>query len=714
MKNLAQYTYLLNLIASGIAILVSDQNNYVLAQITPDNTLGREESQVNSISPQEKKIEGGAIRGQNLFHSFSEFNVGEAETVNFANPEGVANIFSRVTGNSISQIFGDLGVLGNANLFLINPNGIIFGENASLNVNGSFIATTASSIEFADGNQFVANSTNQKPLLTVNVPIGLQFGNQPGKIINQAQSYQEAYPNGQINPEQVNSNNVPAGLKIKSNQTLALIGGEIILEGGNLTSEGGSIELGSVGANSFVTFQFTKSRVNFDYSAVKKFLDITATNRQALLFNRNTRVFEKLPISSYLDATSEETIGSINLQGRNIRITNGSQILTPTLGDTQGGNLTINAQEKLIVTGYLSYILTSTTGKGNAGNIRIITKQLIVRDRGSLDNSSTETIIDNKIAIPASGNAGNITIVASELIAIADEGEIISDSAGGGKAGNINLTTDNLTVDRSSGITVGSDGLGDAGNIFIQAQSLKLDNSSEISAATIQSNGGNITLKVNDNLELRNQSKISASVGDTGNGGNISIDTRFLITSPQDNSDIIATAKFGAGGNINIEALGVFGTSEQDEVTQFSDIAASSDFGTDGTVILSNYDTTLKTTETDSSIQLVKVPSEFTPDSCYATRHYQKNKYVQTGRGGIPLDAKDSLITEHTWEDWRILEQESSQKVKTENFVSHDVDSSLVNSIQGWMVNQQGEIMLTANPIMVTPHPPEIATTGCY
>jgi filamentous hemagglutinin family protein len=722
---LAKYKYLLYLLASTIFIPVFNwHNNFVLAQITPDSTLGKESSQVNSVnslSPQEKRIEGGAIRGQNLFHSFREFNVGETETVNFANPDGIANIFSRVTGNNISQILGDLGVSGDANLFLINPNGIIFGERASLNINGSFIATTASSIQFAGGNQFIANSTNEPPLLTVNVPIGLQFGNQPGKIINQAQSYQEAVSNGQINPDQVNSNKIPAGLKIKSNQTLALIGGEIILEGGNLTAVGGNIELGSVDANSLVNFQLTESGMEFDYSAIKNFLDITATNRQALLFNPLTRVFEKFPISSTLDVTSNKTTGTINLQGKNINITNGSQILTPTQGDIQGGILTINAKEQLTVSGsnlffgvvVPSSILSSTIGKGNAGNITITTKRLIIRDLAKIDSSSTESNIDGVESF-ATGDAGNINIVASEFIAITNQGSINSSSVGEGKAGNINLTTGNLTIDNSSEITVNSEGLGDAGNIVIQAQSLKLDNNSAISAATIQSDGGNIDLQINDNLELRNQSNISAAVGGTGNSGNINITTQFLITSPQDNSDIIATAKSGRGGNINIESLGIFGISQQTKITQFSDINVSSELGVDGTIKLSNYDTKLKTRETESKIPLIKVPSNFIPNSCYATQQYQKNKYVQTGRGGISLDAKDSLITEHTWEDWRILEQESSQKVTAENPVSNETDSSPINPIQGWMVNQQGEVMLTANPVMVTPHPPEVASNVCY
>ncbi|MGK7934965.1 MAG: filamentous hemagglutinin N-terminal domain-containing protein, partial [Xenococcaceae cyanobacterium] len=111
-----------------------------VAQITPDSSLGAENSVVES-SGNRDTINGGAIRDANLFHSFQEFNVEVGKEAYFANPDGIANIFSRVTGNNISDIQGVLGVLdGNANLFFLNPNGIIFGENASLDVGGSFVA----------------------------------------------------------------------------------------------------------------------------------------------------------------------------------------------------------------------------------------------------------------------------------------------------------------------------------------------------------------------------------------------------------------------------------------------------------------------------------------------------------------------------------------------------------------------------------------------
>lgn len=61
----------------------------------------------------------------------------------FVNRNGIQNIVSRVTGKEASNILGTLAVEGNANLFLLNPNGILFGKNAQLDVRGSFIGTTA-------------------------------------------------------------------------------------------------------------------------------------------------------------------------------------------------------------------------------------------------------------------------------------------------------------------------------------------------------------------------------------------------------------------------------------------------------------------------------------------------------------------------------------------------------------------------------------------
>ncbi|MDX2215380.1 MAG: filamentous hemagglutinin N-terminal domain-containing protein [Oculatellaceae cyanobacterium bins.114] len=177
---------------SGVVLGVSTIALYspiALAQIVPDSTLGAERSSVNrGVTVRGRlgdRIDGGALRGVNLFHSFQDFNVNEGQRVYFSNPAGVENILGRVTGRDVSDIMGTLGVDGAANLFLLNPNGILFGPNARLDIGGSFVASTGDRFTFPDGSDFSATNPQSAPLLTMRVPIGLQYGT--GIITNQGQ-----------------------------------------------------------------------------------------------------------------------------------------------------------------------------------------------------------------------------------------------------------------------------------------------------------------------------------------------------------------------------------------------------------------------------------------------------------------------------------------------------------------------------------------------
>lgn len=180
--NYGNYWYQLGILILSFQV----ESDRVLAQIVPDRTLGTSSSVVKQIAPQLEQIEGGAVRGNSLFHSFTEFNISNGDRSNFVNPAGITNIFSRVTGANPSLLFGTLGVLGNANLFLLNPNGIVFGQNAKLDLNGAFVATTANQFGFGAGESFGTIDTAGLPVLSIDtpVPISLEFAQSSGSIVN--------------------------------------------------------------------------------------------------------------------------------------------------------------------------------------------------------------------------------------------------------------------------------------------------------------------------------------------------------------------------------------------------------------------------------------------------------------------------------------------------------------------------------------------------
>lgn len=242
--------------------------NSVFAQTTPDiipdTTLPSNSRVITQTNI--KIIEAGTPVGRNLFHSFQEFSIPINGAAYFNNAPDVQNIIGRITGSSISKIDGLIQTNGTANLFLINPNGIIFGQGARLAIGGSFLATTASSLYFADGTQFSATNLKSTALLTISVPTGLQFGSKAGRILVQG--------NGQAR--------TTSQMLVQPNQTLALVGGDVFLEGATLRTAGGRIELGSVADSGLVRLTPVNKGFSLSYDGVQNFGDIQLSQQAAL------------------------------------------------------------------------------------------------------------------------------------------------------------------------------------------------------------------------------------------------------------------------------------------------------------------------------------------------------------------------------------------------------------------------------------------------
>ena len=306
----------------------------VLAQILPDRTLGTERSvvvpNVTIKGVPSDRIDGGALRGVSLFHSFLEFNVREGRGAYFRNPTGVETIFSRVTGQNASSIFGKLGVLGDANLFLLNPNGIIFGPNATLDVRGSFSASTADSVNFPNGERFSAKNPEAPPLLTVKVPLGLQFGpGQPGAIVNEG--------------------------SLSAGQNLSLLGGTVVSTG--QLAAAGQVTLATVPGG---------STANLNSSA-----ELLQIDTPSILSNPNTS--ESLSSSSLarlLTASSEPSWsgltvsdGQVKLSGSGISVVDGDvvarKVTAPTATLSAQHNLTL-VESQLNTTGDLNLLAWDT------------------------------------------------------------------------------------------------------------------------------------------------------------------------------------------------------------------------------------------------------------------------------------------------------------------------------------------------------------------
>ena len=502
------------------------------AQIEPDNSLGGEDSTVlyggtinNNLVD---LIEGGAIRGNNLFHSFEQFNIPEGSSVYFANPDAISSILTRITGNSASEILGTLGVDGNANLFLLNPNGILFGENAALDINGSFLATTANSFIFANNFVYSASNPTTPPLLTINIPVGIQFATRAEPVINQSFILNEL-------DEYV-------GLEVPPGENITLIGGDILLEGGIVTAPNGSIEIGSVAPNSLINIQQTANNWILDYGDVLGFQDVILTAFAGI-------------------NSSGDGAGKIQIEANRLDVLDGSTIFADNYGEQNGGILDINARESVLVKGAdvegnVALITADTYGEGKGSDFIIDTENLLIQD-GAQIAAGTWGI----------GDSGDLIINATKLEVVGTSPDEIpsgiftdvADAEATGKGGNLNITTQELNVSNGAWISAGTFGSGDSGNIEITAQEIQVLNGASITADTLGSgDAGDLLISV-ERLNLGDGlSQIAAGTWGSGNSGDLIIRATNSISISGTGLDIDLAEE----GELNIFSSGLFASVE--------------------------------------------------------------------------------------------------------------------------------------------------------
>jgi filamentous hemagglutinin family protein len=550
------------------------------AQVIGDKTLP-----INTIINNQGttfNITGGTQVGGNQFHSFQQFSVPTGNTAYFNNGNDVTNIISRVTGNSISNIDGLIKANGQANLFLINPNGIIFGKNAQLQIGGSFTASTANSIKFTDGKEFSATNPQSTSLLTVSAPIGLQYGKEHNAVISNdgnlsvnkdlTLSSGNVISNGTLSALQGNLRveSVTGDVEVKdaiANTATFTANRNLILN----SSQIGTISDLSLLAKDSVIARDTAERPFIASSGAKltvqgdRLIDLFVLNHSDSGFysdsdmvfrsantiigdahyytNGNFRI-EKLdgkvgnlqsPVDPIIRSLGDVTFGVY--LGQSLHIIAGGSVTIDTVGITSADNSNIANSINPTSNPDLASVTLSN------GDVKVI-------------NGNTQPTLDiragvSSTAIASTGIVGN-TNISRFRCSLSPANCFYNNDPGRTVASSRPSTTQQLTSNSSAAITIGNIAIASPNGVVLltnnYAPNLDLD--------------GDITV-TGEGLFRRNPSfqfkpNVQAGIdiaSDTGNGGSLYIDSRRNITF-KDNQLILTGSSFpsGKGGDINLLA----------------------------------------------------------------------------------------------------------------------------------------------------------------
>ena len=534
------WCHLLGIAVSSTWVMTA---NCAFSQITPDKTLPNNSSV--TINGSTFNITGGTQVGRNLFHSFQQFSVPTKGTASFNNAVDIRNIFSRITGGSVSNIDGIIQANGAANVFILNPSGIVFGKNAQLNIGGSFVSSTFEALVWPNGAQLSAtNPGGPSSLLTL---VG-----DPSGFLSSVRSPQSITSSG-------NTLQVPTG------QSLLLLGGNITLDSSKLSAPGGKIELAGVTGAGTVGLEINGNIFRFN-------VPDGLTRADVLL--RNDAV-----ISVAADGATDA--GSINIKANGISVESQNQTAldassnnsSNSNGKKLAGSISLDATGSILITGSDANIVISTYGNNNSSG------------SGDISLQADDTISLNHAFFNVSnfgGDPGNILLQGNKSVSLANNSSLVSTAFGRGISGNITIKSFGPVSFQNSLVStaIGSNAplqnnlqLGNAGNITISGESVFVTDGTEISSRTFSGQrSGDVIINATDTVEISGQAPIfprpdtdrantyaysvlatstEQYAGDVA--GNIKITTNSLRVSDGATLRAESNGKFG-GGNINIHA----------------------------------------------------------------------------------------------------------------------------------------------------------------
>jgi filamentous hemagglutinin family protein len=638
-------------------------NTKLNAEIITDGTIGQRSHLIGPHFTINEQL--GLQVGNNLFHSFQTFNIETGEKATFSGPSSVTNILARVTGNQSSWIDGR--ITANANLYLLNPNGIVFGENACLSVDGSFHASTADYLRLGNTGKFSA-SQPQESVLTVAAPEAFGFLTAPSSIRIEG-----------------------SAMIVPPKQTISIIGGDLFIKDSFLFAESGRINLASVASSGEVVLK--PSDLNVD--SFKKLGQIHLSESTSLpIWIRNIANIDVSDINSKKSGAgqifiragkfisdkawifadthgNEDGLGIDIFIDGDINLKNGARITTDNKGTGQGGNIKIQANnltlsginsnicDETCKTKYLDFekltsiekreffakltdlekfefydyidslstIASNNSGEGNGGNITINASNVKMQTgvmqaatensgrAGNIQISVDSLTLNNNSSIDSTvvenGQAGNITITSKKNITISNSIIVTGatqNATSNSKihAGNIILDTEDLILKNQGVINALSEGGGDGGSINITTNTASFSLNSGITTKSSNANGGNIEFTVTDRLYLSDNSRITAEAH--GDGGNITINGKpeFVILN---NSQLRANAYEGNGGNIRVVADHFISSSN-------SIITASSEKAIDGEIEINAQQYELKNNFSILPRNFLTSSVEYTKKSC--------------------------------------------------------------------------------------------------